>query len=110
MFNPKLIWIGLILLEFTFERCSVHSSSANKTGRYRLSFNSSRAVNSSITQTELSTLSTPKTVHLKPNRTSRLQEEDESDDNEDYPDNEGIDGRSDDALDDEGAEQEEGKN
>lgn len=111
MFVQRLILISLILLEFTVEKCFVHSLSANHTGNsksFRLSFNSSRIVNSSSTRNE-SISGSAKGVHLKSNKTSRLQEEDESDDNEDYPDNEGIDGQADDGLDDEGAEQEEGK-
>lgn len=105
MFGQKLILISLILLEFTVERCSVQRLTSDHTNwsskSFRLSLNSSNVVNSSSIRNE--STSGSRTVHLKSNKTSRLQEEDESDDNEDYPDNEGIDD-----LNDEGADQEEG--
>ena len=112
MFDQKLILISLILLELTVEKCSLLCLTANDTNRSKsdrsLSFNSSVAVNSSSARNEAAS-SAHRKVRLKPNQTSRLQEEDESDDNEDYPDNEGIDGQSEEGLDEEGAEQEEGE-
>lgn len=110
MFGHKLILICLILLEFAVEKCSVHHLTVNDTNSSKLgkSLNSSVVANTVNDSSVQSTSASPKTVHLKRNQTSRLREEDESDDNEDYPDNEGIDGQSEDGLDDEGAEQEEG--
>ena len=111
MFAQKLILIGLILFEFTVEKCSVQRLIANHTlasnsSKIGKSLNGSNIVNGSnaVNVSSIRNESTTRTVHLKPNKIPpRLQEQDESDDNEDYEDNEGIDG-----LDEEGAGQEEG--
>ena len=99
MYNLKLILISFILIKFNNFNSNLDASLVNC-----LSITNSNA----FFKTTFEYHTTTSALNLiKHNKTSRLQEEDESDDNEDYPDNEGINGPVDEDEDEDEEEEEE---